>query len=144
MRLPPEDGPSFIQRRSFGIAVAPASHRSILTQLALIWQGFFENFYKKLLLQLLVNSFFGQREDLNNMIRTVIIGAGVISHSHARAIHNLGIDIAGILDLDQGRAQELASQYGSRAIGTLDDVIEEEVCLLNYTEGTQKKLEERI
>ena len=78
------------------------------------------------------------------MIRTVIIGAGVISHSHARAIHNLGIDIAGILDLDQGRAQELASQYGSRAIGTLDDVIEEEVCLLNYTEGTQKKLEERI
>jgi predicted dehydrogenase len=64
-------------------------------------------------------------EDLNNMLRTVIIGAGVISHSHARAIYNLGIDIAGILDLDQGRARELASQYGSRAIGTLDEVIEE-------------------
>jgi predicted dehydrogenase len=59
------------------------------------------------------------------MLKTVIVGAGVISHSHARAVHALGIDIAGVLDSDPTRAQELAGQYGSRAIQTLDEVLDE-------------------
>jgi predicted dehydrogenase len=57
------------------------------------------------------------------MLKTVIIGAGPISHKHARALHALGVGIAGVLDLNQARAQELAGQYGSRAIRTLDEVV---------------------
>jgi predicted dehydrogenase len=59
------------------------------------------------------------------MLKTVIIGAGDISGKHARAIHDLGIGIAGVLSRNPIRAQELASQYGSRVIQTLDEVLPE-------------------
>jgi predicted dehydrogenase len=59
------------------------------------------------------------------MLKTAIIGAGEISHPHARALHDLGIGIAGVLDLNPVRAQELAGQYGARAIQSLDQVLAE-------------------
>jgi predicted dehydrogenase len=59
------------------------------------------------------------------MHKTVIIGAGDISHPHAKALHDLGIGIAGVLDLNLARAKELADQYGSKAIRTLDDILAE-------------------
>jgi predicted dehydrogenase len=59
------------------------------------------------------------------MHKTVIIGAGEISHTHAKALHDLGIGIVGVLDLNLDRAQELAGQYGARVIRTLDEVLTE-------------------
>jgi predicted dehydrogenase len=59
------------------------------------------------------------------MLKTAIIGAGEISHKHARALHDLGIGIAGVLDLNLARAQELANQYDARVIHTLDEVLTE-------------------
>jgi predicted dehydrogenase len=59
------------------------------------------------------------------MHKTVIIGAGDISHPHAKALHDLGIDIAGVLDLNSARAQELADQYGVRVIQSLEEVLAE-------------------
>jgi predicted dehydrogenase len=60
------------------------------------------------------------------MHKTVIIGAGGISHQHAKALHHdLGIGIAGVLDIDKARAQKLADEYGSRAIQSLDEVLTE-------------------
>jgi predicted dehydrogenase len=59
------------------------------------------------------------------MHKTVIIGAGEISNSHAKALHELGIGIAGVLDLNPARAQELADQYCSKVIRSLDEVLGE-------------------
>jgi predicted dehydrogenase len=59
------------------------------------------------------------------MHKTVIIGAGEISHPHAKALHDLGIGVAGVLDLNPDRAQGLADQYGARVIRTLDEVLTE-------------------
>jgi predicted dehydrogenase len=95
-----------------------------LTQLALTWQGLLGIFNQKVIFVINWSTIFGTNGGFKQYAQDVI-GAGVISYSHARAVHNLGIDIAEIFDLDQGRAQELASQYGSRALGTLDEVIEE-------------------
>jgi predicted dehydrogenase len=59
------------------------------------------------------------------MHSTVIIGAGEISYSHAKALYDLGIGIAGVFDLNPARAQELASQYGARVIQSLEEVLAE-------------------
>jgi predicted dehydrogenase len=59
------------------------------------------------------------------MHKTIIVGAGDISRPHAKALGALGIGIAGVLDLDPARAQELADQYGSKVIRTLDEVLAE-------------------
>jgi predicted dehydrogenase len=59
------------------------------------------------------------------MLKTIIIGAGDISRPHAMALHELGIGIAGVLDLNQDRAWELADQYGAKVVRSLDEVIEE-------------------
>jgi predicted dehydrogenase len=59
------------------------------------------------------------------MHKTVIIGAGEISNSHAKALHELGIGIAGVIDLNPVRAQELADQYCSKVIQSLDEVLGE-------------------
>ena len=59
------------------------------------------------------------------MLKTAIIGAGDISKPHARAIHALGIEIAGILDFNEIRAKELADEYNSKVINTLDEVLDD-------------------
>jgi predicted dehydrogenase len=59
------------------------------------------------------------------MHNTVIIGAGNISGAHVKALRTLGIGIVGIFDVNTARAQELAGQYGSRVIQSLDEVLEE-------------------
>jgi predicted dehydrogenase len=60
---------------------------------------------------------------IESMFKTAIIGAGDISRQHAKALHDLGIGIAGVLDLNTARAQELADQYNSRVIQKLEEVL---------------------
>jgi predicted dehydrogenase len=59
------------------------------------------------------------------MYKTAIIGAGVISYPHAKALHDLGVGIAGVLDLNPIRARELADQYGAKVIESLDEILSE-------------------
>jgi predicted dehydrogenase len=59
------------------------------------------------------------------MLKTAIIGAGDISRQHAKALHDLGISIAGVLDINPARARELAGQYGARDIQSLDEILAE-------------------
>jgi predicted dehydrogenase len=59
------------------------------------------------------------------MLKTAIVGAGRISYAHAKALHDLGIGIAGVLNRSPVRAQELADQYGARVIQSLDEVLTE-------------------
>jgi predicted dehydrogenase len=66
-----------------------------------------------------------EETEKKTMLKTAIIGAGVISHQHARALHELDIGIAGVLDLNQARARELAVQYGAKTIRTLDEILAE-------------------
>jgi predicted dehydrogenase len=67
----------------------------------------------------------GISKEMETVHKTVIIGAGDISLPHAKALHALGIGIAGVLDLNPARARELASQYGAKAIRDLDEVLSE-------------------
>jgi predicted dehydrogenase len=72
------------------------------------------------------------------MLKTAIIGAGDISRKHARALHDLGVGIAGVLDLNSARAQELAGQYGSKAIRTIDEILAEVDMVHIFTPPSQR------
>jgi len=58
-------------------------------------------------------------------MNTVIIGAGGIAEPHARALAKLGVGIAGVYDVDLGRAEALAARFGGRAIADPDRAIDE-------------------
>lgn len=55
------------------------------------------------------------------MLKTIIIGAGGISRQHCKALKKLGVDIAGIYDVNYQRAANLAAEYGSKAIRNLPE-----------------------
>lgn len=55
------------------------------------------------------------------MLKTIIIGAGGISRQHCKALKKLGVDIAGIYDVNYERAANLAAEYGSKAIRNLPE-----------------------
>jgi predicted dehydrogenase len=59
------------------------------------------------------------------MYKTVIIGAGNIAYAHAKALYELGIGIAGVLDINPAQAQKLADQYGAKVVQSLDDILAE-------------------
>jgi UDP-N-acetyl-2-amino-2-deoxyglucuronate dehydrogenase len=58
-------------------------------------------------------------------VRFALVGAGVISRVHARALAELPDDaeLVAVVDLDPARAQELAAQYGAQASTDLDAVL---------------------
>ena len=56
-------------------------------------------------------------------MKTAIIGAGGIAGPHAKAIMSLGIEIAGVLDVNEDNARALAGSCGSCVIKDLDDVL---------------------
>jgi predicted dehydrogenase len=58
------------------------------------------------------------------MRRAAVIGAGAFGKNHARVLHQMpDVELAAIIDTDLGRAQQLASQYGTRAFGDVRDVL---------------------
>ena len=59
------------------------------------------------------------------MLKTVIVGAGNISYPHAKAINDLGIKIAGVLDYKAENAEKLANLYRSRTVKGLDEVLDD-------------------
>ena len=57
-----------------------------------------------------------------NAIRVAVIGAGTFGRNHVRIVHQLpGVELAGILDIDQERAKRLAEEHGATAFTTLDE-----------------------
>lgn len=57
-------------------------------------------------------------------MKTIIIGAGGIAAHHCRSAKKLGIEIAGIYDINKERAEALAAEYGSRAVENLEEELE--------------------
>ena len=56
-------------------------------------------------------------------MKTLVIGAGGIAHHHLNALKTLGEEVYGIYDLDQAKAQELASQYGTKAVDSVPEAL---------------------
>ena len=56
-------------------------------------------------------------------MKALVIGAGGIAHHHLKALKILGAEIYGIYDLNQDRAQMLASEYGTRALSQIDEAL---------------------
>ena len=56
-------------------------------------------------------------------IRVAVIGAGAFGRNHVRVINQLpDIELAGIVDSDTAKAQQLAQAYGSSAFASADEV----------------------
>ncbi len=56
-------------------------------------------------------------------LRLGIVGAGSAAALHAQAATGAGLHLAGVCDVDPGRAKELAAKYpGARATGTLSEL----------------------
>ena len=58
-------------------------------------------------------------------MKTAIIGAGGIAEPHARALSRLGVQISGVLDVNDDNARAFAGRYGGRVINDLDEIIDE-------------------
>jgi predicted dehydrogenase len=67
-------------------------------------------------------------------LRVALLGAGFFGANHARVISEIPeATLTGILDLDSDRAQALASRYGTRALLSVDDVVEDADCAIVAT-----------
>ena len=56
-------------------------------------------------------------------MKTLIIGAGGIAPQHCSAMKRLNVDIAGVFDIDKDRAMKLASEYHSKSIDDIDEIL---------------------
>ncbi len=56
-------------------------------------------------------------------MKTLMIGAGGIATQHCNALKQLGVEIAGIYDIDRNRAEILAEKYDSCAVENIDEVL---------------------
>ena len=62
---------------------------------------------------------------MNEKIKVGIIGVGHLGQHHVKHFSRLtGVQLAGIFDIDQGRAQKIAQQYPIRAFSSLDELLE--------------------
>lgn len=53
-----------------------------------------------------------------------VVGTGAIGRNHARVLSGLpGVRLAGIFDRDAGRAAEVAAEFGTVAVGSLEELI---------------------
>ncbi len=60
-------------------------------------------------------------------LKMALVGAGVIGHVHAIALHeNEKIDFRAVVDINRDAADELAKQYGCRAYGSIEECIGQE------------------
>lgn len=59
------------------------------------------------------------------MIRLGVVGVGGIGRNHARILAELDdVEVGGIYDADTERCQAVADEFGVRALGSLDELIE--------------------
>lgn len=58
-------------------------------------------------------------------MKTIMIGAGGIAQPHAKAVNELGITIAGVLDPNPENAGKMAEKYGAKVIGDISEMIDE-------------------
>lgn len=60
---------------------------------------------------------------MSELIKVGVAGVGAMGKNHARVLASLeGAQLTSIYDLDQARAEELASQYGAKAVTTLEEL----------------------
>jgi predicted dehydrogenase len=62
-------------------------------------------------------------------IRVAVIGAGAFGKNHARVYHDLqsageAVELVGIVDTNSTRASTLATQFGTKAFASLDELLE--------------------
>jgi predicted dehydrogenase len=56
-------------------------------------------------------------------MRAAVVGVGHLGRHHARILASLpGISLAGVVDLNAERAAQIASQYHTRAFGSVDEI----------------------
>lgn len=59
----------------------------------------------------------------DSKIRVAVAGAGVFGKNHLRVIRESGLaELAGVFDLDTGKARAAAQEFGCRAYGSLEDL----------------------
>jgi predicted dehydrogenase len=57
-------------------------------------------------------------------IRVAVIGVGHLGQHHARLLADLeGVELAGVVDINSSRAQEIAEKYGARTFASPMDVV---------------------
>ncbi|HEY8240872.1 MAG TPA: Gfo/Idh/MocA family oxidoreductase, partial [Kiritimatiellia bacterium] len=57
---------------------------------------------------------------MNRKVKVGVVGVGSLGQHHARIYSQLdGAELAGIFDVDQARAKEIASTHGTRAFASL-------------------------
>ena len=70
------------------------------------------------------------------MLKTGIIGAGGIAWKHCEALHKLGVEIAGIYDINSDNARRLGEAFGAPVVLDAKELTEKadmvHICLL-YT-----------
>jgi predicted dehydrogenase len=60
---------------------------------------------------------------MNRKVKVGVVGVGSLGQHHARIYSQLdGAELAGIFDVDQARAKEIASTHGTRAFASLDEL----------------------
>src|SRR5688572_14730834 len=62
---------------------------------------------------------------MSSKIRFAIVGSGRIAQRHAEHIHNQGI-LTAVCDIEEARADALASKYNARAYYTIADLLQNE------------------
>ncbi len=57
-------------------------------------------------------------------MKVAVVGAGYLGQHHARIYSEMeGVELAGVADIDEGRAREIAQRYSSRAYRDYRDII---------------------
>lgn len=60
----------------------------------------------------------------NGKIRTAVVGVGYLGKFHAGKYRKMvGVDLVGVVDIDPGRAEEIAAELGTRAYADYRDLI---------------------
>ncbi len=60
----------------------------------------------------------------NGKIRAAVVGVGYLGKFHAKKYHKMeGVELAGVVDIDMGRAKEVAAGLGTRAYADYRDLI---------------------
>ena len=64
----------------------------------------------------------------SDQINVAVIGVGAFGKNHARVYHELeqqgeGVSLSAIVDADVNRADEVASEYGTRSLGSIEQLL---------------------
>lgn len=60
----------------------------------------------------------------NERIRVAVVGAGMMGRHHLRIYNNLkGVELVGLVEQDQEKAEVAASQYGIEIFGSVEDLV---------------------